>query len=70
MRMKRVDAAQRIYNHGERLLRKYKALARLPNNDDELAEVMLDLEANSMAAMSLLKLLVSIDDGETLDEVT
>ena len=68
--MKRVDAAQRISKHGERLLRKYKALARIPNNDDKLAEVILDMEANSMAVMSLLKLLVSIDDGETLDEVT
>jgi len=68
--MKRVDAAQRIYKHGEWLLRKYKALARLPNNDDELAEAILDMEANSMAVMSLLKLLVSVDDGETLDGVT
>lgn len=68
--MKRVDAAQRIQKHGEWLLRKYKALVKLPNNDDELAEAILDMEANSMAVRSLLKLLVSVDDGETLDEVT
>lgn len=66
--MKRVDAARRVYNHGEWLLRKYKALAQLANNDEELKEAILDMEANSMAVMSLLKLLVSVDDGETLED--